>query len=144
MFGWSAGWLVGTWDLEWMAGRFWTRPHRRGAEVCGNIVQPKFLTLLLIFDHFWLFKMNLLSLWHRRSLLLWPSSSQSSQRSAYWPALWRPLCLCRGERCGPHNCSEPGSGSQCPQRHRESRISHLHQSYWLPQSAQHYRRLQIH
>lgn len=36
MSGWSAGWLVGILNLEWMAGKFLTRLLRREVEVCAK------------------------------------------------------------------------------------------------------------
>lgn len=136
----------GIWN-GWLAG---SGPDPSGEEWrcvrnIVNLVKLSFLLFwsFLIISHY--LKLTFFPFFlHLRRLLLWPSSSQSNQRSAYWPALWRPLCLCWGERCRPHDYSEPGSGAQCQQRHRESWIPHLHQSYWLPQSPQHYRRLQMH
>lgn len=79
-----------------------------------------------------------------RSVLLRPSSSQSSKGSADWPDLWHPLYVCHGERRRPLCHTERGSGGQLQQGHRESGVPHLHQSYQLPQAAEHHRRLQIH
>lgn len=37
MCGWSAGWLAQILVMVWTAGRFWTRPLRRGVKVCKKL-----------------------------------------------------------------------------------------------------------
>lgn len=131
MFGWSAGWLAGIWDLTWVAGRFWTQPPRRGVEVCEKsccycceIVGRLWICL----SHITLLKALFFfsSFFSSRSVLLRPSPCQSSQRSAHRPDLWHPVCLCRGECRRPLNRSERGPGARLQQGHRESGIPHLH------------------
>lgn len=148
MCGWSVGWLDGIWDLKCMAGKFWIRHPRKGVKVCEKpcwCCWEKFFTSLVTSQ---LLQINVVtyfsSFFYPRSVLLWSSPCQSDQGSDHRHVLWHPICLCRGERWCLHSRSEPGSGGQPQQRHRESWIPHLHQGCRLPHAPEHHRRIQIH
>lgn len=69
MCGWSAGWLARILVMVWTAGRFWTRPLRRGVQVC-----KKYMYFIFILYTERKKKSFTLPELRKHFITLWPSS----------------------------------------------------------------------